>query len=296
MRPALIFEEHARFAARKELELLKLLANDPKAQSAARRLGLRLASFQPHSHPQPQPRADRRGRPDQSARAGISAGVPADGDAAPRAARGTSSHRQQGQPLPSCPPHSQPQPAAHRPREARPAKRAASTPTPLARDATNARQRRSAARSARRHAKRRLLLSRTILATQFIVRLRRLCRARILQQDIKDLDELQGDGSSDGDAPMITDLSTKRGTGDRPPSSASSSSMAPSDASSSCDAPVGCDALLCLDPPPAVLRSARGSKRGGKVLKALASGRQEGESMHAWERREALERRQGLRW
>ena len=92
-----------------------------------------------------------------------------------------------------------------------------------------------------------------MLATLFVVRLKRRRRARALLQDIEDLDELGSGDSSDGDQALLG-LSAKRGTSNRPPSSSSSSRL--SEASSSCDAPVG------LGPPPAAPRA-----RGGKVAR-----------------------------
>ena len=74
-------------------------------------------------------------------------------------------------------------------------------------EAPNARQRRSAARSARRHAARQAqLCSRTMLAILFMVRLRRIV------------------GGTFGVDAEITTVLAKRGTGDRPPSSSSNSS------------------------------------------------------------------------
>ena len=56
-------EECAVFAARKEFELLKLLATDKGALATARRLGFSTSAGHPHSHPPPVAPAVRAARP-----------------------------------------------------------------------------------------------------------------------------------------------------------------------------------------------------------------------------------------
>ena len=92
------------------------------------------------------------------------------------------------------------------------ASRAVGTQHPPAPPRANARQRRSAERSARRHAARQRRLRATALAVLFLSRLRR--RAR-LRRDLQDLEEL-------ADA-APTDALAKRGRSSRGSSSASSS-------------------------------------------------------------------------
>jgi pyruvate/2-oxoglutarate dehydrogenase complex dihydrolipoamide acyltransferase (E2) component len=198
-------EEHAVFAARKEFELLKLLATDKKALATARRL----SAFRPH----PQPPS------------------PAVADGARKAA------------------------AAPPPVAAAPTASAA---------APNSRQRRSASRSAKRHAAQRARsLSRSMLAILFIVRLRRIVDGTL---------GFPG-GPADVGAPSG---SAKRGPAERPNSSNSNSSSASSSRSSDSEMRLvtlgdtssgnGGDALLMPPPPPRPSGGAGGKKQKGGLL------------------------------
>jgi hypothetical protein len=108
---------------------------------------------------------------------------------------------------------------------------------------SNSRRKRSATRSARHHAKRReQLCNRCSLAMLFVVKLRRRVRAKVLVQDLADLESLS-DGS--GSNPMSKEVPLERRQsvatlkrGDRPPSSCSASSSASSRCSSG-DTPMG---------------------------------------------------------
>jgi hypothetical protein len=145
-------EECAVFAARKEFELLKLLATDKGALATARRLGFSTSAGHPHSHPPPVASAVRAARP----------------------------------PV---------QQAVVEPRR-------------------NARQRRSAQRSAERHAKLQRITRRRnriiAMVFDFVFRLRR--RAR-LRRDLQDLEELEA----------ARPLAAKRGPESEPRSSSASS-------------------------------------------------------------------------
>jgi hypothetical protein len=108
----------------------------------------------------------------------------------------------------------------------------------------NARQRRSAARSAQHHAARRAqLCNRSMLAIFFMVRLRRLVDGTLR------LPESDDDG---GDR-----RSTKRGSDDRPPSSLSSSSSRSASSTRSAGQPHECSAIG----PPVQHRMGRQEKR-----------------------------------
>ena len=80
-------EEHALFAARKEFELLKLLATDKKALATARRLG----AFRPH--PQPPSPAAAGGAQEAAAAPPPTAAAPATSAAAPNSRRRRSALR-----------------------------------------------------------------------------------------------------------------------------------------------------------------------------------------------------------
>ena len=103
----------------------------------------------------------------------------------------------------------------------------------------NARQRRSAARSAQHHAQRQLQVYRLAIAVLYICRLQRRCRARRLRAQLADLESLDGQSVSgdSGDAPPALQCALREKSGskrvDRPPSSASSSSSASRASSSS---------------------------------------------------------------
>ena len=203
-RPEWSVEDHALFAARRDFELLRLVVSDKKIWTAARRMGLFSHS---HSHP-----------PAATASAGARSSVGGAGAApaaqsgchlrpprrpAQRARLGGRDGQSQSQPL-------QPADAADDATTAvasrdRPAGDASAK-------ADNAKRRRSAARSARRHLQRQRCIRSRMLAVLFALRLRRRARLRRALQDVGEL----SDASSDGQ------LAAKRGTSDRPPSSSSS--------------------------------------------------------------------------
>ena len=157
-------EECAVFSARKEYELIKLLATDKRALATARRLGCFASAGHPHSHPLPP---------------------------AASAARATRPPKQQADVVPRC----------------------------------NARQRRSALRSAKRHRSRQLVIRSRILALLFCIRLKRRVR---LRRDLHDLDALS-DTPPEGGTLLLRGPAAKRGPGG--PSSSSSGSEPESDSS-----------------------------------------------------------------
>ena len=98
----------------------------------------------------------------------------------------------------------------------------------------NSRQRRSAARSARRHAQLQVQVYRTVIAVLYICRLRRRCRMRA---DLAELESLESASMSDdaGGAPVsssafVEALGSKRA--ERPPSASSSVASSTSRSSS----------------------------------------------------------------
>ena len=208
-RPAWTLEERALFAARKEFELLRLLSTDKKAFATARRLGVFSYS---HSQPQASNVAmDAAAAPSCSTAA---AGAPPTA-ADPSRARRSAARR--AQPAPQAGPQPQPHPptpavAVDAGRDAGVAARAL-PPAVVAMAAPNARERRSAVRSGRRHAARRQRLVRCqVWALVFLLKLRR--RAR-LRRDLTDLEELSAAPADDASA-------SKRVRSDSPPTSESS--------------------------------------------------------------------------
>ena len=98
----------------------------------------------------------------------------------------------------------------------------------------NSRQRRSAARSARRHSQVQVQVYRTVIAVLYVCRLRRRCR---LRADLADLESLEGASVHEGagDAPSSSSVPLRMPGSkrvDRPQSSASSSVSAASSSSS----------------------------------------------------------------
>ena len=171
-------EEAALFAARKEFELLKLLSTDKKALATARRLGFLFSQTQ--MQPQTPPAASAGGvaaaRP-----AGAADDASVAPPAAPRRARRRSARRAQ----PAEWAHTQPQThtsaAAADGDAAAPPARVARPEVVRADDAAsrvNARQRRSAARSAQRHAARRRPIRTAAQVLTFLLRLRRRALTR----------------------------------------------------------------------------------------------------------------------
>ena len=198
-------EECATFAARREFELLKLLATDKKALATARRLG----AF----HPQPQP-------PSVADGAGQVEAAPQPAAAAAAAAKAAPDSRGRRRRAARCarparpPEYPQPQPHPPTAAVAVAAGHSASVaaPTPQVADASSvklsSRKRRSAARSGRHHAAikwLRFIRSRT-LAVVFALRLRRRARLRRDLQELSELSDVEahptaskrGRGSSDG--------------------------------------------------------------------------------------------------
>ena len=102
----------------------------------------------------------------------------------------------------------------------------------------NSRQRRSALRSARRHAQLQVQVYRTAIAILYICRLRRRCR---LRRDLADLESLENSAHDNNSGFQVGFVPTSSGLmeasrsrrRDRPPSSASSSSSASRASSSS---------------------------------------------------------------
>jgi hypothetical protein len=184
-------EQCALFAARRDFELLRLLSTDKKAFTTARRLGGLFS--QPHLA---RTAADVSSSGASSIRPTADASSPV-GTHGERAGSARSSR---------CP--SQPSTIVSS------AKDVAAVPAPL-----NARKRRSAKRSARRHRQRRWRSD--VLALIFLLRLRRRVR---LRRDLVDLEELR-------DVP--TELASKRGRAVREESSSSSSGTGSSSSRSS---------------------------------------------------------------
>ena len=181
-------EDCALYAARKEFELLKLLSTDKRALATARRLGLFQAAGHPHA-PSPSPTA--------AALGGDSPGDSVGADDASAKPRGSRSQRR-----PACnasaptlatvhAQHALSHPPANAPPGARAQAEEAARPPLLRREQQqqNARQRRSAARSAQRHAERQRPLRVAVLACSFMLKLQR--RAR-LARSLAELDCLDG--------------------------------------------------------------------------------------------------------
>ena len=202
-------EECAVFAARKEFELLKLLATDERALATARRLGLTTNAGQPHSHSAV---ASSAAASAAHQRAGVDDSSTPFNTATDLLPRRAAHRARRSQPQPHRPTTAAAAAFGHDASMAAPPPRGAGDS--LARS-PNARRRRSAARSARHHEQRRTaavrlaIRSRTI-AVLFVIRLRR--RAR-LQRDLKDLEELD----------FARPLATKRGPESEPHSSSASS-------------------------------------------------------------------------
>jgi hypothetical protein len=237
-------DECARFAARKEFELLRLLSTDKKVFATARRLGTLKSHSQSPSVTEGAANAAARPATDVSSAAKTSGTSPRS-----TGRKATATSRRSGSS------ESHPQPQSPSVAEGAAAEVAAVRPTADASSAAatsgNSRRLRSAARSARHHAMRRR--AGTFLAIQFYVRLRLRIKARVLQRDLDDLAELE-DGSTDDDS--TSGLAAKRAPGDRPSSSSSSSTSSSR------------DSLPCDDPPSHVMRMRGAEKRrkGGLPL------------------------------
>ena len=165
--------------------------------------------------------------------------------------------------------------AKQQPQQAQTARSAASRTQPRvpsdaasgAKTGPNARQRRSAARSARHHAQRQFQVYRLAIAVLYVCRLRRRCR---LRADLADLESLEGasvhEGAGDtpwsSSAPMGVPGSKRA---DRPPSSASSSSASAASSSSSAALRVGFYRAEC---PPALLGPGGSRKQQRKAAPA----------------------------
>ena len=206
-RPMWSVAECALFTARRDYELLRLVANDKKALQAARRLGFFRSHFQADPHPA------------ATASGAAAATSSTDTGVAPAQPSGARAHRSR-----RAAPRARPDVGHPQPQPPQPAAAAggAATAVVSSRDrpadgtsarAGNAKQRRSAARSARRHLQRRRCVRSRVLAVLFALRLRRRARLRRALQDVGELSDASSDGPS---------LAAKRGTGDRPPSSSSS--------------------------------------------------------------------------
>ena len=175
-------EESARFAALRDFQLLQLLSRDRKALSAARRLG---AFHQPHSGSSATTAGNTGARHGAPVDAALTTTQPSCGGQQQAARHARPTRR----------PHPQPQPHPPSVAVAVVARHGASAaPPPRERPAGdsstavgNARQRRSAARSALRHAARRRMIRSQVLATLFVIRLRRRVR---LRRGLEELEEL----------------------------------------------------------------------------------------------------------
>jgi len=219
LRPAWSVEEHALFAARKEYELLRLLSGDKKALATARRLGA-FRQSQPHlpavaaGGVQAAEREAPQGAPADAA------GSLRDGHRAPRRAAARRAQQPAVQAAPAVASASvtsgSSAPAAGGTGLEGTAADSASAPR-------SARQRRSAVRSARSHA-------RPVLTLYF----QRWARYHAcLQRDLRELDdleELSGEGSVDAESEEPEPPVAKRG---REPDSSSSSQAASSSSTAS---------------------------------------------------------------
>ena len=174
-------EEHALFAARKEFELLKLLSTDNKALATARRLGFMTNAGHPQSHTAA---ASRAAAPAALSAAGADdSSTPSRTTTATRRAASRARRTRQANPQPQPPP---PLAAGVGGTAGGALSRGHSADGPSA-TIGSARQRRSAARSALRHAARRRLIRSQMLAILFALKLRR--RAR-LHRGLAELEEL----------------------------------------------------------------------------------------------------------
>ena len=172
-------EDAARFAAVKEFELLQLLSTDTKALTTARRLGLRLGHTQPQT--QAQHPAVAAGDIAAAPKAGAADGSSAASRATPRRARRRAARCAQPVSWADAQAHTPSHAAAAVGDAAAPRARAARPAEECARDAVpraNARKRRSAARSARRHAARSRPVRQAAHALIYFLRLRRLASMR----------------------------------------------------------------------------------------------------------------------
>ena len=131
----------------------------------------------------------------------------------------------------------------------------------------NSRQRRSALRSARRHAQLQVQVYRTAIAILYICRLRRRCR---LRRDLADLESLENSAHDNNSGFQVGFVPTSSGLmeasrsrrRDRPPSSASSSA-ASSTSSSGSALPGGFYQAQC---PPALLQTGGQRKQPRTVV------------------------------
>jgi hypothetical protein len=226
-RPSWSLAERARYGAVRDFELLKLLATDRKAFTTARRLDL----FQ--SHPQPHPLAAAMSGADAAVAPGVAAAAAA---AASSGSPSSASRRAARSVRPAAVAHPHPPPPAIAVgREAGAAvsstrdRPVGDAPAPAA----NARRRRSAERSARRHCARQRPVRCCALAILFILRVRRRVR---LRRDLHDLEVLS-------DGAFGVRLLRKRES--RPPSSTSSSSASTSLSSEA----LPCGFYTAADPP-----------------------------------------------
>ena len=132
----------------------------------------------------------------------------------------------------------------------------------------NSRQRRSALRSARRHAQLQVQVYRTAIAILYICRLRRRCR---LRRDLADLESLENSAHDNNSGFQVGFVPTSSGLmeasrsrrRDRPPSSASSSAASSTSSSGSAALPGGFYQAQC---PPALLQTGGQRKQPRTVV------------------------------
>ena len=188
-------EEAARFAALKEGYLLQFLSTHKKAFATARRLGLPLLQSQPLPPSVAEGGQQRRRVPSSA---------PAGGPPAVRRAKASSA--QCGSTRPASRPPRQPPAAASAPATSAASAVAAGNADRASASCSvdaasvrplNARQHRSAARSARRHAKRQRATRSFTIAILFAIRLRRRARQQREQDDLDDLREEIGPAGLD---------------------------------------------------------------------------------------------------
>ena len=218
-------EDAARFAARKEFELLRLLSTDAKALTTARRLGLPLGQAQP----QTQHHAEAADAAAAAASSGAADASSAASCTMPRHARRRPARRAQravradAQPQTPTVANAAVGKAAVPPvRVARPEGMRADGAVPRA----NARKRRSAARSARHHAARRRPIQIAAYAILYLLKLQRRARQRRAAAGLMELCSPTSPASA----------SSKRGRSSSPASRRAGSSAGHTPASnSSCD-------------------------------------------------------------
>ena len=227
-------EDAACFAARKEFELLKLLSTDAKALATARRLGFSFNRMQPHSQTQ-HPAATA-----GDAAAAQPTGTADDASAAPPAAPPRVRRRPARCVQPAARTHAQPQ--THTPAVAVGSAAAAATvASSVAGDLlaagpprANAKQRRGAERSARRHVARQRRVRTSAIAVLFVLKLQRRARQRRAAAGLMELSSPTSPASA----------SSKRGRSHSPTSrcAGSSAGRTPPSAGSyaSCGAPEDC--------------------------------------------------------